>query len=69
MILEEVNTNSYVNDIDSVIGNLTRDIIMRISIDLTKEKFDGTNTVHFYDGKTFFFDPTTLLPSIGSFKV
>jgi hypothetical protein len=42
---------------------------MKISVDLTKEKFDDTNTVNFYDSKTIFFDPTTFLPSIVSFKV
>jgi hypothetical protein len=42
---------------------------MKISVDLTREKFDDTSTVSFYDSKTIFFDPTTFLPSTVSFKV
>ena len=42
---------------------------MKITVDLTKEKYDDSNTVHFYDSKTIFFDATTLLPSTVSFKV
>lgn len=39
---------------------------MIIKADLTGEKFE---TVSFYDGKTIFFDATTILPSTVSFKV
>jgi hypothetical protein len=42
---------------------------MRVTVDLTKEKFDDTNSVHFYDSKTIFFDAVTFLPSTVSFKV
>jgi len=42
---------------------------MKVTVDLTKEKYDDTNTVHFYDSKTIFFDATTFLPSTVSFKV
>ncbi|GGF20862.1 hypothetical protein [Flavobacterium limi] len=42
---------------------------MKISVDLTKEKFEGMDSVSFYDSKTIFFDPTTILPSTVSFKV
>jgi hypothetical protein len=42
---------------------------MKIKVDLTRERFDDTNTVTFYDSKTIFFDATTFLPSIVSFKI
>ncbi len=42
---------------------------MKISIDLTREIFDDVKSVSFYDSKTIFFDPTTLLPSTVIFKV
>jgi hypothetical protein len=42
---------------------------MKVTVDLTREKYDDTNTVHFYDSKTIFFDATTFLPSTVSFKV
>ena len=42
---------------------------MKISIDLTREKFDAIDSVSFYDSKTIFFDATTFLPSTVSFKV
>jgi len=42
---------------------------MKVTLDITREKFDDTNTVTFYDSKTIFFDATTFLPSILSFKV
>jgi hypothetical protein len=42
---------------------------MTVSVDLTRERFDDTNAVTFYDSKTIFFDATTFLPSIVSFKV
>src|SRR6187402_1935102 len=42
---------------------------MKVTVDLTKEKYDDTNTVDFYDSKTIFFDATTFLPSTVSFKV
>lgn len=42
---------------------------MKISVDLTKEKFDGMDSVSFYDSKTIFFDPTSVLPTTVSFKV
>ena len=42
---------------------------MKVTVDLTREKYDDTNTVHFYDSKTIFFDATTFLSSTVSFKV
>lgn len=42
---------------------------MKVTVDLTREKYDDTNTVIFYDSKTIFFDATTFLPSTVSFKV
>lgn len=41
---------------------------MRVSVDLTKQKFEDC-VVTFYDCKTIFFDPTTFLPSTVSFKI
>ncbi len=42
---------------------------MRITIDLTRELFDDASSINLYDGKTIFFDATTVLPSTVSFKV
>lgn len=41
---------------------------MKISVDLTRQKFEES-TVNFYDSKTIFFDASTFLPSTVSFKV
>ena len=42
---------------------------MKVTVDLTREKYNDTDTVHFYDSKTIFFDATTFLPSTVSFKI
>jgi hypothetical protein len=42
---------------------------MKITVDLSEEKFDDYNTITFYDSKTIFFEPTNILPSTVSFKV
>lgn len=42
---------------------------MKIKVDLTREKFNDTGLVTFYDSKTIFFDPTTILPETVEFKV
>lgn len=42
---------------------------MKIKVDLTGEKFNDADTVSFYDSKTIFFDPTTELPEIVTFKI
>ena len=42
---------------------------MKISVDLTKKKFDIDKPVNLYNSKTIFFDATTLLPETVSFKV
>jgi hypothetical protein len=42
---------------------------MKVTVDLTREKYDDTDTVSLYDSKTIFFDASTFLPSTVSFKV
>ena len=42
---------------------------MKITVDLTRENFDSSESVTFYDSKTIFFDPTNILPENISFKV
>ncbi len=42
---------------------------MKITVDLSGEKFDDYDSVDFYDGKTIFWDVPTHLPSDISFKV
>ena len=42
---------------------------MKVTVDLTREKYDDANTVTFYDSKTIFFDATIFLPSTVSFEV
>ncbi len=42
---------------------------MKIKVDLTREKFNDTDTVSFYDSKTIFFDPTMELPETVTFKI